>query len=111
MASAGTRPINRDRSSRADESDVEPRRTGMVRHKGGGDWPRNESKGDVGALGRVSGVPTAPNLAVFPRTQECGPCPMRVRDGRARSQTTRSMLIREIQVQTDLDASQRRWHR
>ncbi len=65
--------------------------------KGGGS--KDEPKGAVGASGRASGLPTAPNLVVFPWTWECGGCPMRVQESRARSRATRSTLIWEIPVQ------------
>src|SRR5688500_10387967 len=58
----------------------------------------DEPKGVVGTPGRASTLPTAPNLAVFPWTQECGRCPMSVQERWARSRTTRSTLIWGIPV-------------
>ena len=58
-------------------------------------------RADEGPSGRRTGIRLADrsDLAVFPWTRECGTCPMRVQESRARSRTTRSRLIREISAQ------------
>ena len=84
-----------DRSSRADESGVEPRRTGMVRHELRG------HAGDraVGGLPRCSiGQPArrTPRFLRLPLDRAFGPSPIRVEETSARSPTARPRPIWEI---------------
>src|SRR4051812_42987512 len=56
-------------------------------------------RGELGSRPRCARTDgSAPNLVVFPSTHECGRCPMRVRESRAKSRTTRSTLICEIPI-------------
>ncbi len=57
---------------------------------------RNEPKWVVGTPGRASTVPTAPNLTVFPWTQDYGRCQIPTLEGRARSKAPGSTLVWEI---------------
>ena len=68
----------------------------MVCREVEGDWPRCEPKGVVEALGRASGLPTAPDLAfffLFFLDQGCGARHGRVQKSRARFWMTESTLI------------------
>src|SRR5262249_10378576 len=54
---------------------------------------------DVPKIGRDEEDTDRSDRAVFPWTRECGRCPRRVQESRARSRTTRSTLIWEIPTQ------------
>ena len=87
-----------DHSSGVDGSDVEPRRTGMVRREVRATGRGTSRSGPSGAR---TGIRLAgrPNLTAFPWTIACDRHPMRVQQKLARSQTTRSTLIWEIPVE------------
>jgi hypothetical protein len=89
--------------SRADGKGVESRREEDGRPRDQEDRPRDEWNGAVRPSVQASGLPTAPNLAVFPFTRGCGRCPMRVQENRARSRTRGSTLIWEIPAEIRLD--------
>ena len=85
-----------ERSPRAGGSDVEPRRTGMVRREVRGDV---EDRAVRGPSRRSIGHParrTPRSRRLIPWTRAFGPSPIRVQEARARSRTARSTLIWEI---------------